>query len=290
MIDSYMDIAKRHDFTFLVDVENGNPNGDPDAGNLPRIDPETMHGLISDGAIKRKIRNWVDIKKGTEEHFKIYIQDKGIALNELHQRAYTAKKIVSTGSKQKPDEIEEVQRWMRENFFDIRTFGAVMNMSVNCGQVHGPLQIMFARSVDPILPLDMAITRVAVTKIGEDKTTEMGRKAFVPYGLYRGYGFFVPHYAKRSECTEEDLTLVWDALQNMWEIDRSAARGMMSLKGLYIFSHENPLGNAPAHRLFERVAAKLKQGVTVPRHITDYAITVNDVDLPDGITLKRIEP
>jgi CRISPR-associated protein Csd2 len=284
----HLDAQKRHDFAFLFDVTNGNPNGDPDAGNLPRVDPETMHGLVTDVSIKRKIRDWVDLTRGDQERYKIYVQNKGIALNELHARAYTALNIKPGGeSKQKADEVEQTRRWMCENFYDIRTFGAVMTTKVNCGQVRGPIQLTFATSLDPIIPLDLSITRVAVTQVGADKTTEMGRKAVVPYALYLGYGFVVPHFARQTGFTSEDLELFWAALQSAWELDRSASRGFMALRSLYIFSHDNPLGNAPAHRLFERIQPGLVDGVTTPRHFNDYSVTANDTDMPDGVTLTK---
>ncbi len=273
---------------FLLEVIDGNPNGDPDAGNLPRTDPETMNGLISDVCIKRKVRNWVDITHGTEDRFKIYVQDKGIALNDLHQRAYVAKNITSTGPKQKREDVDQVRPWMCENFYDIRTFGAVMNTQFNCGQVRGPVQILFARSINPIVPLDLAITRVAITQQGTDKSTEMGRKPIVPYGLYLGRGFYTPHFAKQTSFSREDLGIFWQALRGAWELDRAASRGMMSLRGLYVFSHENPLGNAPAHRLFDRISVRRKDGVQAPRCIADYTIEVNQAALPPDITFTDI--
>jgi len=219
------DASKRHDAVFYFDVTDGNPNGDPDAGNLPRVDPETMHGLVTDVAIKRKVRNFVDDLHGTEERFKIYVQDKGIALNELHQRAYAAKGLKSTGTKQLRENVDEARSWMCENFFDVRTFGAVMSTGVNAGQVRGPVQVTFSRSADPIVPLDLSITRVAITKeedakvvVAEDgtssggKQTEMGRKALVPYGLYRCNIFFSPQQAAETSFDNEDLALLWDAL------------------------------------------------------------------------------
>lgn len=284
---SYLDSTKRHDFAFLFDVHDGNPNGDPDNGNMPRTDPETMHGLVTDVAVKRKIRDWVDMTHGTEERNKIYVQNKGIALNDLHARAYAAREIKSTGSKQKAEDIEKVRSWMCENFFDIRTFGAVMNTSINCGQVRGPIQITFSRSIDPITPLDLAITRVAITQSGTDKTTEIGRKTIVPYALYLGYGFYIPHFAKQTGVTDEDLALFWEAMQSLWDIDRSAARGTLTLRGLYIYSHQNPLGNAPAHQLLERVMVRKTNG-NVPRNISDYAIEVGETNLPDGVVLTKL--
>jgi CRISPR-associated protein Csd2 len=295
-----IDPNRRHDFVLVFDVIDGNPNGDPDAGNLPRVDPETMQGLVSDVCLKRKVRNWIDLTRGSEPRFKIYIQDKGIALNDLHQRAYEAEGLTSTGSKQKRDDVEKARKWMCDNFYDIRTFGAVMTTGVNCGQVRGPVQLTFARSVDQIVPLDLSITRVAVTRSedakvvegddakGTGKTTEMGRKALVPYGLYISYGFINPHFAADTGFSTEDLSLFWQALQQMWDLDRSSSRGMMACRGLYVFSHENALGNAPAHTLLERVTVKLKEGVETPRKYSDYEVSVKEDDLPEGISLTRL--
>ncbi|HHW44208.1 MAG TPA: type I-C CRISPR-associated protein Cas7/Csd2 [Desulfotomaculum sp.] len=294
------DPRRRHDFVLLYDVTDGNPNGDPDAGNLPRVDPETMQGLVTDVCLKRKVRNWIDITRGSEPRFKIYVQDKGIALNDLHQRAYDAQGLTSTGTKQKREDVEKARQWMCDNFFDIRTFGAVMTTGVNCGQVRGPVQMTFARSVDPIVPLDLSITRVAVTRPedaavveGEDtrgtgKTTEMGRKPLVPYGLYRSFGFVNPHFAAQTGFSEEDLRLFWQALQLMWDLDRSSSRGLMACRGLYIFSHENPLGNAPAHALLERVTIKRKAGVETARRFEDYEVHVLEGGLPEGVTFTRL--
>ncbi len=283
-IPVYCDAARRHDFVYLFDVVDGNPNGDPDAGNLPRVDPETMQGLVTDVAIKRKVRNWVDLTRGTEETYKIYVQDKGIALNDLHARAYTARNIKSTGTKQKADDVKETRNWMCENFYDIRTFGAVMTTSVNCGQVRGPMQLTFARSVSPIIPLDLVITRVAITKADDEKTTEIGRKMIVPYGLYLGYGYYVPHFAQQSGFSSEDLTIFWEAFQNAWDIDRAASRGTLTLQALHIFSHDNPRGNAPAHRLLHRLHVTQRETVQAPRRITDYIIELESTSLPEGIT------
>jgi CRISPR-associated protein Csd2 len=316
----YYDPTKRHDFAFLFDVINGNPNGDPDAGNLPRIDPETMRGLVTDVCIKRKIRDWVDMTCGTQERFEIYVQNKGIALNDFNKRAHQAvfgataenghseaaleardakRSKGAKGSEQGRDTRAEEsvaarqnarREWMCQHFYDIRTFGAVLSTGdYPAGQVRGPIQLTFAQSVDPIIPLDISITRVAVTEIDEKKktTSTMGRKAFVPYGLYLGYGFVVPHFAQQTGFSTEDLELFWTALQSVWDVDRSANRGMLALRGLYIFSHSNGLGNAPAHRLFERITVKLKEGVQVPRHIADYRMSINDTDLPDGVTLTH---
>lgn len=296
----HQDPTKRHDFVFLFDVTDGNPNGDPDAGNLPRVDPETMQGLVTDVSIKRRIRDWVDLTHGEEPGHLIYVQNSGVALNTKHQRAYDELGIKSTGSKQKREDVERVREWMCRNFYDIRTFGAVMTTDVHAGHVRGPIQLTFARSVDPIVPLDLSITRVAVTRPGDaevtegekgemrGKSTEMGRKALVPYALYVGRGFFMPHFAKRTGFTADDLSLFWQALQDSWEFDRSSSRGMIAFRGLYIFSHENPLGNAPAHMLLERVQPQLVAGVEAPRRFSDYHVQVNDALLPTGVTLTRL--
>ena len=298
----YADANRRHDFVLLFEVTDGNPNGDPDAGNLPRVDPETMQGLVTDVCLKRKVRDWVDATRGTETRYKIYVQNKGIALNDLHQRAYDACRLASTGTKQKREDVEKVREYMCHNFYDIRIFGAVMTTGVNCGQVGGPIQLTFARSIDTVVPLDLSITRVAVTKpedakviegeSGEDKggkTTEMGRKTLIPYGLYRGHGFFTPKFAEDTGCTSEDLSIFWEALQKMWDLDHSASRGLMSCRGLYVFSHEKSVGNAPAHELFERVTVKIKERVEAPRKFDDYIVTVDEEDLPhQGVALTRL--
>ncbi|MEI2616592.1 MAG: type I-C CRISPR-associated protein Cas7/Csd2 [Thermomicrobiales bacterium] len=297
---THLDPTRRHDFVLLFDVTDGNPNGDPDAGNLPRIDPETMQGLVTDVALKRKVRDWVDVARGHEERFKIYVQNQGIALNDLHQRAYTALGIKSTGSKQKREDVDLTRQWMCENFYDIRTFGAVMTTGVNAGQVRGPIQLTFARSVDPIVPLDLSIMRIAVTRAedtrtvsaeGDEtsgKTTEMGRKALVPYGLYRANGFFIPSFAQQTGFDSEDLGLFWQALTMMWDLDRSASRGLTACRGLYVFSHENPLGNAPAHKLLERVRIQREPDVEAPRGFGDYRVQIDETDLPTGVTLDRL--
>ncbi|TAK37028.1 MAG: type I-C CRISPR-associated protein Cas7/Csd2 [Chloroflexota bacterium] len=297
-----LDVTRRHDFVLLFDVSDGNPNGDPDAGNLPRVDPETMQGLVTDVSIKRKVRDCVDVARGREGRFKIYVQSGGDALNALHRRAYEALGLKSTGAKQAKGDVEQAREWMCQNFYDIRLFGAVMTTGVNCGQVRGPIQITFARSYDPIVPLDISITRVAVTRedestvvVSEDgakgtggKNTEMGRKAVVPYGLYRAHGFFNPHFASRTGVTEEDLELFWQALQQMWDLDRSSSRGMMACQGLYVFTHESNLGNAPAHKLFERVVVERKSGIEAPRRFSDYEVRVAGSDLPSGVTLTAL--
>ncbi len=302
----YNDVNRRQDFVLLFDVKDGNPNGDPDAGNLPRVDPETMQGLVTDVCIKRKVRNFVDMTDEGRDGMRIYVQNKGVALNDLHQEAYKDLGLKSTGTKQKREEVEKTQHWMCKNFFDVRMFGAVMTTGVNCGQVRGPVQLTFARSIDQVLPLDVSITRVAITKPEDAKVvetdpdstggaeasggkrTEMGRKSLLPYGLYKAYGFFTPHFARETGVTGEDLALFWSALQNMWDLDHSASRGMMACRGICIFSHESALGNAPAHDLLERVAVGRVKGVESPRNFDDYVVTVDGENLPAGVTLSTI--
>lgn len=279
------DISRRHDFVLLFDVRDGNPNGDPDAGNLPRVDPETMQGLVTDVAIKRKVRDFVDMARGDDGRFKIYIQAGGDALNAIHQRAYDDLGLKSTGTRQARADVERARTWMCQNFFDIRMFGAVMSTGINAGQVRGPAQLTFARSIDRIIPLDLSITRVAVTRVedaevvegDEDsaatggKQTEMGRKSTVPYGLYRAHGFFNPHFAEKTGVDSEDLALFWRALEMMWDVDRSASRGEMSCRGLYVFTHESKLGNAAAHRLFDLIRVPPSE-VVAPRSFADYQV------------------
>jgi len=262
-----------------------------------------MHGLVTDVCLKRKVRDYVDVARGDEGRFKIYIQSGGDALNSLHKRAYEAQGMKSTGTKQARGDVDKARAWMCENFYDIRVFGAVMSTGVNAGQVRGPMQLTFARSIEAVTPLDITITRSAITRpedadvvvteeIGESgkgKQTEMGRKAIVPYGLYKAHGFFNPHFAQSTGASSEDLELFWAALQGMWDLDRSAARGMMTCRGLYVFSHENKLGNAPAHRLFERVQVKPVPREMAARRFEDYEVTVDEADLPTGVTLTRLE-
>lgn len=292
----------RHDFVLLFDVTDGNPNGDPDAGNMPRVDPETMQGLVTDVCLKRKVRNYVALTAADRDGYRIYVNDSGIALNTLHAEAYATEGIKSTGTKQKREDVDKVRPRMCRTFYDIRMFGAVMTTDPNCGQVRGPVQLTFARSISPITPLDMSITRVAITKPqdaehveGEGdapgkggKVTEMGRKPFVPYGLYRAHGFFSAPLAGKTGVAPADLGLFWEALRNMWEHDRSASRGFMACRGLYVFTHDNPLGKAAAHDLFARVTVRQKEGVAAPRSIDDYTVAVAGTDLPEGVTLTRL--
>ncbi|MGO9176659.1 MAG: type I-C CRISPR-associated protein Cas7/Csd2 [Desulfobaccales bacterium] len=299
---SYQDSTRRHDFVLIFEVTDGNPNGDPDAGNLPRVDPETMQGLVTDVCLKRKVRDWVDATRGTEANFKIYVQNKGIALNALHRRAYVAENIKPTGTKQKRPEVEKVRAWMCHEFYDIRTFGAVMTTEVNCGQVRGPVQLTFARSVDSIIPLDLCITRVAVTKEQQvefvetetgtegGKVTEMGRKALVPYGLYVGYGFVNPHFAEQTGFSADDLAIFWEALTHMWDLDHSASRGRMACRGLYVFTHDSKLGKAPAHKLFDLIRVDRRDPQAPPRRFGDYEVSIPEPkDLPEGVNLTVLE-
>lgn len=292
-----MSLDKRYDFALLFDVQDGNPNGDPDAGNLPRLDAESGHGLVTDVCLKRKVRNYVGIAKGEQPPYEIYVKEKAV-LNKQHERAYIgigAQEVLKGDDKKRKggDKVDEARAWMCRNFFDVRTFGAVMSTGINCGQVRGPVQLTFGRSIDPIVQLEHSITRMAVAteaeaeKQGGDNRT-MGRKFTVPYGLYLAHGFVSAHLANRTGFSSVDLDLVWEALAGMFEHDRSAARGLMSTRGLYVFEHSTALGNAPAHFLFERVVAELKDGITAPRSFADYTVSVNDANLPAGVTLRRM--
>ncbi|MGD0912601.1 MAG: type I-C CRISPR-associated protein Cas7/Csd2 [Terracidiphilus sp.] len=289
-------LKNRYDFVLLFDVKDGNPNGDPDAGNLPRMDAETGRGLVTDVCLKRKVRNYVGVAKGEAAPFEIYVKEKAI-LNKQNERAYIgigAAELLSGEDKKRKggDKVDEARAWMCRNFFDVRTFGAVMSTGVNCGQVRGPVQLTFGRSVDPIVSLEHSITRMAVAteaeaeKQGGDNRT-MGRKFTVPYGLYVTHGFVSAHLAAQTGFSEEDLQLFWEALVNMFDHDRSAARGEMATRGLYIFKHASELGNAPAHSLLKRIQPKLKKGVLAPRDWEDYnEIEVNREELPQGVELQ----
>ena len=289
-----MAIENRYDFVLLFDVKDGNPNGDPDAGNLPRVDAETGRGLVTDVSLKRKVRNYVGMVKMEQPPFEIYVKEKAI-LNKQHERAYEAigaSDLIKGDDKKRKggDKVDEARAWMCRNFYDVRTFGAVMSTGVNCGQVRGPVQLTFARSVDPIVAQEHSITRMAVAteaeaaKQGGDNRT-MGRKHTVPYGLYVAHGFVSAHLATQTDFSDTDLNLLWESLANMFEHDRSAARGEMATRGLYVFKHDSQLGNAPAHDLFARIQPKLKEDVLVPRDFTDYRILVNSKDIPGGVTL-----
>ncbi|MEW5871260.1 MAG: type I-C CRISPR-associated protein Cas7/Csd2 [Chloroflexota bacterium] len=281
-------INNRYEFVLLYDVENGNPNGDPDAGNMPRIDPETGYGIVTDVCLKRKIRNYVELVKGDAAGYRIYIKE-GIPLNQNHVEAYTAVEL-KPGEKADISGIEKARRWMCTNFFDVRTFGAVMMTGDNCGQVRGPVQLNFSRSLDPIVQQEVTITRQTVTRIEDaEKERTMGRKHIVPYGLYRVEGYVSARLAndpaKGTGFSEEDLKLLWEAIINMFEHDRSAARGKMASRKLIVFKHESDLGNAPAHLLFERVQVKRKEGVLTPRGFSDYAVSIEGDKLPAGVEI-----
>lgn len=291
-------IKNRYEFVILFDVENGNPNGDPDAGNMPRIDPETGHGLVTDVCLKRKIRSYVETLKEDAAGYRIYIKD-GVPLNRSDNEAYIAldvdEKTIKEAKKKDPDIDTRLRDWMCANFFDIRTFGAVMTTFVksalNCGQVRGPVQLGFARSVDPILPQEVTITRVAITTEAdaEKKGTEMGRKYIIPYGLYRCEGYVSANLARKvTGFSEEDLQLLWQAILNMFEHDHSAARGKMAVRALIVFRHDSELGNAPAYKLFETVRAELREGVSAPRGYQDYTVTVDEQALPTGVSCTRM--
>ncbi len=288
--------VNRAEFVLIFDVKDGNPNGDPDAGNLPRMDAETGKGLITDVCLKRKIRNYVGIVKGEQPPYEIYVKEKAV-LNKTHERAYEAIGVDISGDDKKRkgggDDVAKARDWMCKNFYDVRSFGAVMSTGVNCGQVRGPVQITFARSVDPVIALEHSITRMAVAtekeaekQDGDNRT--MGRKHTISYGLYVAHGFISGHLAQQTGFSQEDMTLLLEALTNMFDHDRSAARGEMTTRGLYVFQHNNLLGNAPAHDLLDRVHIERRSGVDVPRSFADYAVSVDESNLPQGVTLKRV--
>lgn len=304
----------RYEFVYLFDVENGNPNGDPDAGNMPRIDPETSHGLITDVCLKRKIRNFVEIAKAGEARYDIFVKEKAV-LNQQIERAYETsddlkKAVIAWQAWQKDKKknpkparhYEDIARdWMCHNFFDVRTFGAVMTtgdekadeeggskLKKTAGQVRGPVQINFSRSADPIVPLEVSITRMAVTNERDlEKERTMGRKHIVPYALYRAEGFVSAPLAAKTGFTETDLDLLWQALTVMFDHDRSAARGKMSARNLFVFKHESPLGNAPAQKLFDLVrVSRAGAPEAPPRSYGDYQVTVDKAGVPAGVELQ----
>ena len=296
------DPSRRHDFLLLFDCTDGNPNGDPDAGNQPRVDPETMHGLVTDVCVKRKVRNFVTLSRKSDPAYGIYVNDQGVALNTLHEQAYKDAGLVSAGKKPTRENMLSARAQMCQRYFDVRMFGAVMTTGVNAGQVRGPVQLTFARSVSPIVPLEIAITRVAITKPedakmveatadgkeGSGKTTEMGRKAIIPYGLYVMKGFFTPAFAGQTGVSREDLELFWTALMNMWDVDHSASRGLMACQGLHVFSHADPLGNAPAQSVFKRLDASLKNAGEPPRRYDHYRVNLDRDALPEGVMLTSL--
>ena len=315
-------LAHRYDFVLVFDVKDGNPNGDPDAGNMPRLDAESGHGLVTDVSLQRKVRNFVGLVKEQEERaplegekrFEIYVREKAI-LNHQNQRAYSAlnlavaqeessedaiETVAIDAKKKKPakdkrkgsaDEVALARQWMCQNFFDVRTFGAVMSIGVNCGQVRGPVQLTFARSVEPIVALEHSITRMAVATEGEAEKQQgdnrtMGRKHTVPYGVYVAHGFVSSFLAKQTGFGEDDLELVFQALSQMFEHDRSAARGEMSTRGLYVFKHDSELGNAPAHALFDRLQVTPKEPGAVARSFDAYSVAFDGQSLAVGQSLQ----
>jgi len=313
-------LSRRHDFVLIFDVTNGNPNGDPDAGNLPRLDPETNHGLVSDVSLKRKIRNYVELARGGQDGFHIYVEE-GAILNDKHRQAYRAIRPgdakVDKDAKLNPKDDAEALRlrdFMCANFFDVRTFGAVMSTGVNCGQVKGPVQMAFASSVEPILPAEISITRMAATTAAEKKERSegddgdartdnrtMGRKHIVPYGVYVGHGFVSAKFAERTGFSEADLDLLFEALRSMFEHDRSAARGEMTMRRLVAFRHDSALGNAPAHELFERVRVgrnvdgEFREigdpglgNLPPARKFSDYAVAIDREGLPESVEILEL--
>ncbi|ENT9837642.1 TPA: type I-C CRISPR-associated protein Cas7/Csd2 [Pseudomonas aeruginosa] len=284
-------IANRYEFVYLFDVSNGNPNGDPDAGNMPRLDPETNQGLVTDVCLKRKIRNYVSLEQEGVPGYAIYMQEKSV-LNNQHKQAYEALGIESEAKKLPKDEAKarELTSWMCKNFFDVRAFGAVMTTEINAGQVRGPIQLAFATSIDPVLPMEVSITRMAVTNEKDlEKERTMGRKHIVPYGLYRAHGFISAKLAERTGFSDDDLELLWRALANMFEHDRSAARGEMAARKLIVFKHEHALGNAPAHVLFGSVKVERVEGTadTPARGFQDYRVSIDAEALPQGVSVRE---
>ncbi len=289
-------IQNRYDFVYIFDVENGNPNGDPDARNMPRIDPETSHGLTTDVCLKRKVRNYIETVKSDETPYRIYIKEKAI-LNKIHDEALdaigAAGKAGEKGKRGKGEEVEKARKWLCDNFFDIRTFGAVLMTDKNCGQVRGPVQFNFARSIDPIVPIDISITRVAVTTEREAERQEggnrtMGRKHIVPYALYRTEGYISANLAEKTGFSDSDLHLFWDALSNMFEHDHSAARGKMIARKLIVFKHATPLGNAPSQKLFDRVKVeRVRNEGKQPRAFSDYRVSLDQEGLPPNVQIEE---
>lgn len=283
----------RYDFIYLFEAKDANPNGDPDAGNLPRVDAETGQGLATDVMLKRKVRNFVQLTVKDQEGFDIYVKEKAI-LNNQHQRAYTA--LEKDAKKAKQEDRDKAREWMCKNFFDIRAFGAVMTTEINCGQVRGPVQLSFARSIDRIVSSEHAVTRMAVTtekeadkQSGDNRT--MGRKFTVPYGLYRSHGFINPMLAEQTGFSDDDRELLFNALENAFQFDQSAARpaGSMNPRALIVFEHDSQLGSAPSHKLFEAVKVTRKAGVEVPRSFEDYEVTIDQAAIPAGVkVLQRI--
>lgn len=288
------EIKNRYDFVLVFDVKDGNPNGDPDGGNMPRLDPETGHGLVTDVCLKRKIRNFVILTQAGVEGRDIFVKERAV-LNRQILEMYESigAKLEGKGEKKKAkgETVERGQAEMCRRYYDIRTFGAVMSTGANAGQVRGPVQLTFARSVDPIVPLEHSITRMAVANEADaDKERTMGRKNTVPYGLYMGYGFVSPGLARQTGFSDEDLTLLWQAIQQMFEHDRSAARGLMSLRKLLVFRHAGELGNAPSHRLFDMVSVKRKDAEAPARSFDAYEIAIAKDAIPAGVEFVDMSP
>ncbi|MCS4534035.1 type I-C CRISPR-associated protein Cas7/Csd2 [Neisseria montereyensis] len=286
-----MSIQNRYEFVYFFDVTNGNPNGDPDAGNMPRLDPESSKGLVTDVCLKRKIRNFIELSSENEAGYEIYVKEKSV-LNLQNKRAYDALDIKPEAKKLPKDEAKahDITAWMCKNFFDIRTFGAVMTTEVNSGQVRGPVQIAFGQSIDPIVPLEVSITRMAVTNEKDlEKERTMGRKYIVPYALYRAHGFISAKLAEKTGFSDDDLSKLWESLKLMFDHDHSAARGEMTARKLIVFKHDNALGSQPAHKLFEAVKVERVQGDsgTPAGSYSDYRITI-DSDGLDGVTVEEL--
>lgn len=281
-------IKNRYEFVFFYDVENGNPNGDPDAGNMPRVDPETGIGLVTDVCLKRKIRNYVELAKDESQGYHIYVQEKAV-LNRRNSLAYEALNLESEAKKlpKKEEDARNVTKWMCQNFFDVRTFGAVMTTEVNCGQVRGPVQINFSKSLSPVTPLEVSITRMAVTNEKDlEKERTMGRKHIVPYGLYRVEGYISAKLAEKTGFGEDDLQLLKDALVNMFDHDHSAARGKMNSRKLFFFKHDSELGSAPAHKLFDLISTEVR--TETPRSFADFEIHADKAGVPAGVELQEV--
>ena len=278
-------IQNRYDFIYLFDVQDGNPNGDPDAGNLPRIDFETGQGLVTDVCLKRKVRNYVQTMMGEDQLNQIFVKEGAVLNNEI-KKAYKALDLKAKEKGKESDNKDKARQYMCEHYYDIRTFGAVMSTGDNAGQVRGAVQLTFARSVDPVVTSEHTVTRMAVTdEKDKDKERTMGRKATVPYGLYRAHGFISAALARETTFSEDDLNLLWEALKNMFDLDRSAARGLMAARRLIVFKHKDDLGNAPAHKLFELVKVEAKDPSRPARSFSDYEITVDESNLPKGVEL-----
>ena len=278
-------IKNRYDFVYLFDVQDGNPNGDPDGDNAPRTDYETGQGLVTDVCLKRKVRNYVQIKMGEDQLNQIFVKEGAVLNNEI-KKAYKALDLKPKEKGKESDNKDKARQYMCEHYYDIRTFGAVMSTGDNAGQVRGAVQLTFARSIDPVVTSEHTVTRMAVTdEKDKEKERTMGRKATVPYGLYRAHGFISAALARETTFSEDDLDLLWEALKNMFDLDRSAARGLMAARRLIVFKHKDDLGNAPAHKLFELVKVEAKDPSRPARSFSDYEITVDESKLPKGVEL-----